>query len=76
MNVRPPVEEVYNNLEKYFPYTNLDKPIIDDSPASPSPQRRPTISRTFSSANKSPVAPTSADSKTRTTSNHPSEYVV
>lgn len=63
MNVRPPVEEVYNNLEKYFPYTNLDKPIIDDSPASPSPQRRPTISRTFSSANKSPVAPTSADSK-------------
>lgn len=63
MNVRPPVEEVYNNLEKYFPYTNLDKPIIDDSPVSPSPQRRPTISRTFSSANKSPVAPTLADSR-------------
>ncbi|KAL6450389.1 BCK1 Serine/threonine-protein kinase BCK1/SLK1/SSP31 [Candida maltosa Xu316] len=58
MNVRPPLEEVYNNLEKYFPYTNLDKPIIDDSPASPlPPQRRPTISRTFSNANKSPIVP-------------------
>ncbi|RCK65355.1 MAP kinase kinase kinase mkh1 [Candida viswanathii] len=75
MNVRPPVEVVYNNLEKFFPYTNLDKPIIDDSPASPlvqqqlpkQPQRevqfqrRPTISRTFSNANKSPVAPTRAE---------------
>lgn len=35
MSVRPPIDEVYNNLEKYFPYTNLDKPIIDDSPDSP-----------------------------------------
>lgn len=71
MNVRPPIEEVYNNLEKYFPYTNLDKPIIDDSPASPVvttnnipqpigtqnnvPARKPTISRTFSNANISPI---------------------
>ncbi|ODV80596.1 uncharacterized protein CANTADRAFT_25071, partial [Suhomyces tanzawaensis NRRL Y-17324] len=65
MDVRPPVEEVYDNLEKYFPYTNLDKPIIDDSPDSPVvnigqtqkivPLRQPTISRTFSSANISPV---------------------
>lgn len=69
MNVRPPVEEVYDNLEKYFPYTNLDKPIIDDSPVSPiapstssislsnepAPIRKPTISRTFSNANMSPV---------------------
>lgn len=69
MNVRPPVEEVYDNLEKYFPYTNLDKPIIDDSPISPStpsvslsneplPSRKPTISRTFSNANISPVKST------------------
>ncbi|CAI5760771.1 unnamed protein product [Candida verbasci] len=42
MNVRPPIEEVYNNLEKYFPHTDLDQPIIDDS----------KISRTFSNANE------------------------
>ncbi|CUM55177.1 uncharacterized protein AC631_03712 [Debaryomyces fabryi] len=70
MNVRPPVEEVYRNLEKYFPNTNLDKPIIDDSPVSPVnkhlpsieasnaiPVRKPTISRTFSNANMSPIHP-------------------
>lgn len=65
MSVRPPIEELYNNLEKYFPHTNLDKPIIDDSPASPLPPlpplpsdltpqlptRKPTIARTFSNAN-------------------------
>lgn len=105
MSVRPPIDEVYSNLEKYFPNTNLDKPIIDDSPVSPVvtaensaqnfnsynnriPQRRfplrnvsegsepageastksesceprrLTISRTFSNANISPIAPT-ADS--------------
>ena len=67
MNVRPPVEEVYNNLEKYFPNTNLDKPILDDSLATSDDKinksgvvlkRKPTISRTFSNANISPVAPT------------------
>lgn len=70
MDVRPPVDEVYRNLEKYFPNTNLDKPIIDDSPVSPVmselptsestnpiPNRKPTISRTFSNANMSPVHP-------------------
>lgn len=70
MNVRPPVDEVYKNLEKYFPNTNLDKPIIDDSPTStiskPSksieatnaiPSRKPPISRTFSNANISPINP-------------------
>ncbi|CAH2355005.1 hypothetical protein CLIB1423_20S01904 [[Candida] railenensis] len=101
MSVRPPIDEVYSNLEKYFPNTNLDKPIIDDSPVSPVvtaensaqnfnsynsriPQRRfpsrnvsegnepageafsksesgeprrLTISRTFSNANISPIAP-------------------
>lgn len=66
MDVRPPVEEVYKNLEKYFPNTNLDKPIIDDTPISPvvqvaaetsknMPTRKPTISRTFSNANISPI---------------------
>lgn len=64
MNVRPPVEEVYNNLEKYFPNTNLDKPILDAStdvsasantPARTS--RKQSISRTFSNANMSPVNP-------------------
>ncbi|KAK9449984.1 uncharacterized protein V1518DRAFT_415220 [Limtongia smithiae] len=35
--VRPPAEVVYSNLEKYFPNTDLDKPIIDDNaPYSPS----------------------------------------
>jgi mitogen-activated protein kinase kinase kinase len=74
MNVRPPVEEVYNNLEKYFPNTNLDKPILEDSLATSVfsnndgdikisksgvvLKRKPTISRTFSNANISPVAPT------------------
>lgn len=61
MSVRPPVEEVYKNLEKYFPNTNLDKPIIDASaevsqdvqPAS----RTISISRTFSNANISPINP-------------------
>lgn len=95
MTVRPPVEELYNNLERYFPNTNLDKPIIDDSPVSPSntsyegssrsftsqgsdnfdtsgqdshnelkelllysfTPRVPSISRTFSNANKSPINP-------------------
>lgn len=69
MNVRPPVEEVYNNLEKYFPNTNLDKPIIDASPESPvvqvvnpkrafpTTQRKESISRTFSNANNSPINP-------------------
>lgn len=67
MSVRPPVEEVYENLEKYFPNTDLDKPIIDDTPAnaeevrnsteSAQPLRTLTISRTFSSANISPVNP-------------------
>ncbi|CUM66543.1 uncharacterized protein PRCAT00004212001 [Priceomyces carsonii] len=70
MQVRPPVEEVYNNLEKYFPNTNLDKPIIDDSPMSPivgsnttpielskSFTRKPSIARTFSNANISPINP-------------------
>ncbi|KAK9469207.1 hypothetical protein V1512DRAFT_255736 [Lipomyces arxii] len=29
--VRPPAEIVYDNLEKFFPNTDLDKPFIDDS---------------------------------------------
>lgn len=63
MDVRPPVEEVYRNLEKYFPNTNLDKPIIEADPVSPvtkDPMKeRMTISRTFSNANMSPDIPTS-----------------
>ncbi|WPK24492.1 hypothetical protein PUMCH_001766 [Australozyma saopauloensis] len=70
MNVRPPVEELYENLEKYFPHSVLDKPIIDASPSSPSAlshmnpigikpikpsSRKESISRTFSNANKSPA---------------------
>lgn len=63
MNVRPPVEELYNNLEKYFPNTNLDKPIIDATaditPVSSKPSnpasRKVSISRTFSNANISPI---------------------
>lgn len=74
MNVRPPVEELYDNLEKYFPHSVLDKPIFDASPASPASHttsepldqpvvapamRKISISRTFSNANKSPAnAPT------------------
>lgn len=70
MNVRPPVEELYDNLEKYFPHSVLDKPIIDASPSSPCAldktepiniepikpsSRKISISRTFSNANKSPA---------------------
>ncbi|CAN6674107.1 serine/threonine-protein kinase Bck1p/SLK1/SSP31 [Trichomonascus vanleenenianus] len=33
--VRPPAEVVYDNLEQFFPDTDLDKPIIDDAPLSP-----------------------------------------
>lgn len=76
MSVRPTVEEVYNNLEKYFPNTNLDKPIIDSTPDSPSgfdmsatlsstgssnASRKTSISRTFSNANISPVCPPDDD---------------
>lgn len=58
MTVRPPVEELYDNLEKYFPHTNLDKPIIDEeSPEQPIKEKKPSISRTFSNANISPVNP-------------------
>lgn len=73
MNVRPPVEELYDNLEKYFPNSVLDKPIIDASPTSPlalnkaadttnlkpirHSARKISISRTFSNANKSPANP-------------------
>ncbi|KAG5419606.1 BCK1 [Candida metapsilosis] len=58
MTVRPPVEELYDNLEKYFPHTNLDKPIIDDEVVEqPIKEKKPSISRTFSNANISPVNP-------------------
>ncbi|KAI5959950.1 BCK1 [Candida pseudojiufengensis] len=58
MIVRPPIEEVYDHLERYFPDTNLDKPIIDVDTSSPVVlQRKPTISRTFSNANISPINP-------------------
>lgn len=64
MNVRPPVEEVYNNLEKYFPNTNLDKPILDASTDGGTSEKAPvltsrkkSISRTFSNANISPINP-------------------
>lgn len=72
MSVRPPVEELYDNLEKYFPHSVLDKPFIDASPSSPyailkpdvpdlnpvkQSLRRISISRTFSNANKSPANP-------------------
>lgn len=33
--VRPPEDIVYENLEKFFPNTDLDKPIIDDVTISP-----------------------------------------
>lgn len=36
--VRPPAEVVYENLEKYFPNTDLDNPIIDASLDSPGVQ--------------------------------------
>lgn len=74
MPVRPPVEEVYKNLEKYFPNTILDKPIIDASPESPQvvampplissnpASRKVSISRTFSNANiPAPDAPPEAE---------------
>ncbi|KAH3672261.1 hypothetical protein WICMUC_004356 [Wickerhamomyces mucosus] len=37
MPVRPPAEVLYDNLEKFFPNTDLDRPVIDVSspPASP-----------------------------------------
>lgn len=69
MEMRPSVDEVYDNLERYFPNTILDKPIIDAYPDSPSiapipdvnlskpTLRKPPISRTFSNANISPVHP-------------------
>lgn len=67
MKVRPSVDEVYENLGKYFPHTNLDKPIIETTPEPPQSKqpkepiegasRKVSISRTFSNANLSPVNP-------------------
>lgn len=67
MSVRPPIEELYKNLEKYFPNTNLDKPIIEvperqvneisKSNSRSNLSRKLTVSRTFSNANISPVEP-------------------
>ncbi|KAI5965011.1 BCK1 [Candida theae] len=63
MSVRPPVEDLYDNLEIYFPHTNLDKPIIDEeTPAQPIKEKTPSISRTFSNANISPVNPEERES--------------
>ncbi|ANB12877.1 mitogen-activated protein kinase kinase kinase BCK1 [Sugiyamaella lignohabitans] len=33
--VRPPPEVVYDNMDRFFPNTDLDQPIIDDDPLSP-----------------------------------------
>lgn len=80
MHVRPPVDEVYKNLEKFFPHTNLDKPIIEAGTVTPILTnanssltsveiahqmftRKPTISRTFSNANISPVNPSYENSE-------------
>ncbi|AOA63360.1 MAP kinase kinase kinase [Komagataella phaffii CBS 7435] len=37
MAVRPPAEVVYDNLELFFPNTDLDKPLMDDASPPPSP---------------------------------------
>lgn len=53
---RPPVEQVYDNLEDFFPNHDLDKPIVDASSAAPNsgmsspglealPQPSPTAAR-------------------------------
>lgn len=50
--LRPPAEEVFDNLEKYFPNTNLDKPIIEESRVDDDSKNQALgISKTFSSAN-------------------------
>lgn len=38
--VRPPAEVVYENLERFFPDADLDRPIVLDPPGM-SPQRLP-----------------------------------
>lgn len=55
MNVRPPVEELYENLEKYFPNSVLDKPIIDASPASPASPL--ALNKTVDPINLKPIKP-------------------
>ncbi|KAK6461503.1 Pkinase-domain-containing protein [Scheffersomyces coipomensis] len=65
--VRPAILEVYENFDRYFPDTDLEKPIINEDPTPGAsvpisgdenlPVRKPTISRTFSNANKSPITP-------------------
>lgn len=59
--VRPPAEVVYQNLEKYFPNTDLDKPIIDDTPLySPN---SPLLETSVTSASPStPLTTTTASS--------------
>lgn len=50
--LRPPAEEVFDNLEKYFPNTNLDKPIIEERRVDDDAKHQAQgIAKTFSSAN-------------------------
>lgn len=70
MTVRPPVEELYDNLEKYFPHTNLDKPIIDEeSPEQPIKEK----SRLFRGHFQMPIFPLSIRSKRHPQIMHGSE---
>lgn len=42
---RPSTEDVYNNLEEFFPDTDLDKPLIQIRPRAPEAAKEPGISR-------------------------------
>lgn len=54
--VRPPTEVVYDNLERFFPNADLDKPIIDDPLLSPVQEPTPTpTSQSTSTEDTNPV---------------------
>lgn len=50
---RPPAEVLYENLERFFPNTDLDKPVVSRHPALPEEDIQPLINKTRVSRTKS-----------------------
>lgn len=50
---RPPAEILYENLERFFPNTDLDKPVVSRAPSLPEEETQPLVSKTRVSRTKS-----------------------
>lgn len=67
--VRPPAEVLYENLERFFPNTDLDKPILDVSIGSPPTSPIAEVSRSQASSPATVVPSNSLPEKLDTASN-------